>query len=152
MWTKFSGNDEILPILPMAWLLISWSGWQIRNVIVLTITKPTITNHGGNIYFLHATWCSHVITWQTSENAYQNRRVRLLHFTRSDHANQSNQSYRLWTCFDEKYPIPTGHVIFDYVILINEELEITTLTEALRHQIWKTKITHKMHLFFELRD
>ena len=60
-----------------------------------TITKATITNRGGNTYFLHVTWCNHVITWQTSGNTYQIRREPFLHFTWPDHANQSNQSYSL---------------------------------------------------------
>ena len=80
--------------------------WQIKNAIVqlsqrLQLLSVVVT------HFLHVTWCNHAITWQINRNAYQNRRVPLLHFTRPD-------------------PIPTGNVIFNYIILINEELQITT--------------------------
>ena len=88
MWTKFWGNDKYYPTY-------RWHDFLPRDQVAnwkhhsATMTKATITNRGGNTYFLHVTWCNHVITWQASRNTYQNRRVPLLHFMRPDHGNQS---------------------------------------------------------------
>ena len=51
---------------------------QSLNVVVI--------HQNETLPFLYVTWCNHVVTWQTSENAYQNRRVPLLHSMRPNHA------------------------------------------------------------------
>ena len=93
MSAKFWGNDEIIPNLPISWLLITWSGDKSKTS---TITKATVTKRGGNTYqnetlpFLHVTWCNHVITWHTNTklfgNANQNEWVPLLQFMWPNHA------------------------------------------------------------------
>ena len=108
--TKYWGKYKIVPDLPMARLLITWSADKLKtSYYSTTVTKATISKRGCNTFlnetlsFLHVMWYNHVVTWRTSRNVYQNRRVPLLHFMRPIILNQSNQSYSPSTCVDESY-------------------------------------------------
>ena len=114
-----------------------WSSTQPTDSITLdhmirhsaTMTKATIIQLGGNTCqnetppFLHVTWCNSVITWQTSENAFQNRWVPLFHFTRPNHPNQSNQSYNPHCTKKWSFPLRISSV--------NVTSDLVTFTEEI---------------------
>ena len=120
IWIKFWENDEIVPNLPITWILITWSGDKLKPSKV-TITKTKITRHGGNTYqnetlpFLHVSWRSHVIIWQITtklgKSAYNNERVIPLHFTWPNHVLTWHTSTKLGGNTYQNERIPNERVL-----------------------------------------
>ena len=160
MWTRFWGNDEIVPKIPIGWL---WLRDRVTNLKShsANITKAMITKRGGNTYqnktllFLDVMSYDHVITWHVTTklggNAYQNEKVPLIHFTWRHHAKVIKVRVPKFALMEGTYSHRTRDLwLCD--VLTNEKRQITTFIKALRHYIWKIKKGSKTYLFSGFKD
>ena len=107
-------------------------GWPIKNVIAQLSRRP----QSLTVVVIHISYMSRdAITQSLDRQLGMHNKIGAYHSFISRNLimiikvqNLQPLNLRWW-----KVPIPTGHVIFGYVILINEKLQITTFTKALRH-------------------